>query len=85
MHPSNTTIKLVNGTTKKSLSCKADGATSYRWERQNGRIPFNVNGENNNTLTFINLQPEDDGNYQCVASNASGSSYSFYAKLRVLG
>jgi len=40
---------------------------------------------NTNTLTIINLTPEDAGNYRCVATNASGSSPSNYATLTVNG
>ena len=40
---------------------------------------------NTNTLTLINLQPEDAGNYRCVATNASGSSESNYATVDING
>jgi len=68
-----------------SLQCEANGATSYRWERQRGRIPSSAIGLNTNTLTFINPKPENAGNYRCVAINASGISYSKYAALTVNG
>ena len=68
-----------------SLTCEADGASSYNWERQNSVIPSGSVGVNTNTLTLINVQPEDAGNYRCVATNASGSSFSNYANLVVDG
>ena len=68
-----------------TLTCEADGATSYNWERQSGSIPSGAIGMNTNTLTIVNLAPEDTGNYQCVASNASGSSNSEYAAVIVKG
>ena len=68
-----------------SLNCEADGAISYNWERHSGRIPSGAIGVNTNTLTIINLQEEDAGNYRCVATNASGSSYSEYAGLYLIG
>ena len=68
-----------------TLTCEADGATSYNWKRQSGSIPSGAIGVNTNTLTIINLQPEDAGNYRCVATNGSGSSYSDYATAIVKG
>ena len=79
------TITLVNDTTSVSLTCEADGASSYNWERKNGVIPSDSTGVNTNTLTLINIQPEDPGNYRCVATNSSGSSFSNYANLSVNG
>jgi len=73
------TINLVNNNTNVSLTCEADGASSYEWERQNDDIPSDSIGVNTNTLTLINLQPEDAGNYRCVATNGSGSSEPNYA------
>ena len=79
------TINLVNDTTSVSLTCETDGASSYNWERQNDVIPSGFTGVNTNTLTLINLQPEDAGIYQCVATNAGGSSESNYAHLTING
>ena len=80
-----TTVSLVDDSTSVSLTCEADGATSYNWEKQSGSIPSGATGVNTNTLTIINLIPEDAGNYRCVATNASGSSQSNYATLTVNG
>ena len=76
-----TIIRLMNNYTNMSLTCEADGASSYNWERQNGIIPSDSTGVNTNILTLINLQPEDAGSYRCVASNSSGSSESNYAEI----
>ena len=84
-HPMDTVIQLYTNFTNHTLTCEADGALSYRWERQNDVIPFDSTGVNTNTLILINLQPEDAGNYRCVATNASGGSESNYAHLTING
>ena len=78
-------IQLFSNFTNHTLTCEADRALSYNWERQDGNISSDSTGVNTNTLTLINLQPEDAGNYRCVATNASGSSQSNYANLTING
>ena len=78
-----TIILLYSNFTNHTLTCEADGASSYIWERQNDIIPSDSTGVNTNTLTLINLQPEDAGNYRCVVTNATGSSKSNYAVVTI--
>ena len=84
-HPTNIKITLVNNYTNASLTCKADGASSYIWEKQNDVVPSDSTGVENNILNLVNLQPQDAGNYRCVAINGSGSVKSHYAMVTVLG
>ena len=79
------TVNLVNDTTSVSLTCEADGASFYRWERESGNLPAGSTGVNTNTLTLINLRPEDAGNYRCVAINSSGNSLSDYVSVSING
>ena len=85
IHPNDTMVALASDTTSVSLSCEADGATSYKWERHGRNFPSGTKAVNTDTLTIINLTPEDAGNYRCVATNASGSSTSDYAQLNING
>ena len=84
-HPVDAVIQLYTNFTNHTLTCEAKGALYYRWERKNNNILSDSTGVNTNILTLINLQPEDAGNYRCVATNASGSSESNYANLTING
>ena len=83
--PINTEIILVNNYTNASLACEADGASFYTWEKQSDVIPPDSTGVTTNILSLVNLQPEDAGNYRCVAINGTGSIKSHYAMVTVLG
>lgn len=50
-------------------------------------MPDAVTGVDTNTLTFHNLQPDDAGEYQCVATcNLTGTNdFSQYATLSFIG
>ena len=68
------------------LSCEANGATSYKWERRRGRrIPSGAIGVNTNTLTLFNLKLRDIDKYRCVAVNGSGTNVSKFAELIING
>ena len=79
--PMNMTIQLNSDSFSVSLSCEADGATSYYWERQNRSIPSKATGIDTATLVINYLQPDDAGNYRCIATNTFGSTFSRYATL----
>ena len=78
-------VGLESNFTTASLTCEADGASSYSWEKQDDFIPSSAIGVNTNNLTLINLKLRDAGRYRCVATNESGSAGSDYATLTVKG
>ena len=82
-HPSNQIVSIT--IQSFSLTCKAIGGTSYYWEKHNGSIPSGATGINTDTLTIINISPEDSGNYRCVVSNDNGKVYSVWAVVTVNG
>ena len=82
-HPMDKNIQLYSNCTNHTLTCNAIGASSYIWERQNGSIPNDSTGVNTNNLTLVNLQPEDAGNYRCVAKSAGKNVSSNYATITI--
>ena len=74
-------IQNNSDTVRVSFTCEAEGAMYYKWERRDGDISSNAIGANTTVLTLNNVQADDAGYYRCVASNASGSSFSQYAAL----
>ena len=85
-HPSNVIVNLESDTMSVSLTCEADGTTSYQWEREDGTIPSGATGVHTNTLTLVKLQSHDTGNYRCVASSENNiSTPSKYATITIKG
>ena len=79
-------VTLQNGDASRTLTCEAERADSYSWERQGGgNIPSGATGVNTSMLSFNNLQLEDTGNYRCVATNDGGNVSSNYATLTLTG
>ena len=85
MSPSNQTFDISSDNHNVSLSCKTNGTISYIWDRKKGGIPSRSIGKRTSTLTLINVQPRDSGNYQCVATNSYGASLSDYATIIIKG
>ena len=83
--PSSQHVNLLFDFHELTLFCKAVGASSYRWERQNGDIPTSTTGIDTNALTFFNLDPKSAGNYRCVVSNDHGSKATDYATINITG
>jgi len=68
-----------------SLTCEAEGATSYHWEKEDGSIPYGAAGVDSNILTLVNLMPAHAGNYRCVVSSKSDSNFTNYATITING
>jgi len=87
LHPSNKIVLLSGESVNLKLTCMANETSSYYWEKQNGNIPSNSIGAHTNALTLINVQPEDAGNYRCVAfvCNVINPTLSNYATITVNG
>jgi len=68
-----------------SLTCEAEGATSYHWERQDSNVPYSATGMDSNTLTLVNLTPAHAGNYRCVVCSKSDSNFTNYATITING
>ena len=84
-HPMSQVVSLKSNFTNISLTCEAEGASTYRWERQYDSIPSGAMGVHTDTLTLTNLRLQDAGQYRCVATNSSGSTESDYAVLFLRG
>ena len=88
IHPINETVILLNDVTSYTLTCVADGATSYKWEKYPyGYVPLDIitTRRKFNELTLVNLQPHYEGTYRCLAINGSGSSYSNFTAVNIKG
>lgn len=82
---SNTIIKSHGESVNLTLTCLANEASSYYWEKENGNISVNAIGINSYNLTLIDAQPEDSGNYQCVViNNCKVKSFSEYAAITII-
>lgn len=66
-----------------NLTCMAEGspAPSYQWYKDGELVP----GETKEYLYIEETQPEDRGNYTCVAINEGGQVESDPAQLKIPG
>ena len=80
LHPLNEAV-VWSESLNITLMCMANETSSYFWERQNNNMSSTSIGVRTNTLTLINVQQVDVGNYRCVAFVCSicRRSYSNYA------
>ena len=85
LHPSNVLVHLTDLNISCTLTCKATEGSSYYWEKENGKIPVTSTGANSDTLTLINVKPENAGRYRCVAFVYSirKSNFSNYATVTI--
>jgi len=60
-----------------TITATGDAPLVYQWRRDGAELP----GQTNSTLRIGTTQPSDEGNYDVVVSNASGSVTSYVARL----
>lgn len=87
-HPMDRTVEINNESTTVVLTCMADKALSYHWERYNNHDDAsNVEpvGNSSERLVLPNVLPSESGRYRCLAINMYGSNYSSYATLFIKG
>ena len=85
IHPCSQVVTLDGKNERLLLTCQAEGAKSYNWERKDGSIPSGATGVNTTTLTIVNLKPEDAGSYRCVVINHRNKKLSDYARITISG
>ena len=89
LNPSNKAVFLNQNSesTNLTLTCMTNETALYYWERQNGSVPINSIGIFTNTLTLVDVQPEDSGNYRCAVFadySACCRSFSEYAAVTII-
>jgi len=67
----------VNASATFTVTATGDAPLLYQWRRDGAELP----GQTNKTLKISATQPADEGNYDVVVSNASGSVTSYGARL----
>ena len=60
-----------------TITATGDAPLSYQWRRDGAELP----GQTNKTLRIGAAQPSDEGSYDALVSNASGSVTSYVARL----
>ena len=85
VHPMDKTVEINNNSATATFNCMGYGASSYYWQKETGDIPSNAIGIKSNRLVLHNILPPDSGNYQCIAENEHGKTYSNYAMFTVKG
>ena len=69
---SNLIIKSYSESMNLLLTCTANEASSYYWEKYNDSIPYDSIGINTSVLTLNDVQLGDSGNYRCVVTDSCG-------------
>jgi hypothetical protein len=73
-------IAVAYSTVVLSVSATGDAPLSYQW-RRNGDL---VTGATNAMLVLANIQPQQNGGYDCVVANAAGSVVSSNAVISLV-
>ena len=84
-HPIDKEFFIENNNECWSLTCQAEGAETYLWEKEGGSIPKEAKGVDKSTLTLVDLKPAHSGNYRCFACKGSHKIPSDFAIFSVKG
>ena len=76
----NSQTVFVGASTNFTITATGDAPLVYQW-RQDGA---DLLGQTNRTLRISAVQPQNEGDYDVVVSNASGSVISYVARLYVV-
>uniref|UniRef100_A0A914H661 Ig-like domain-containing protein n=1 Tax=Globodera rostochiensis TaxID=31243 RepID=A0A914H661_GLORO len=74
----------------RTLRCAAVGVPKpeYKWLKDNATLPLEVytsrilSNPDNGSLTFVQFEDTDEGDYQCLALNGNGTAYSEKMRLQ---
>ena len=80
-------VNLISNNYNLTMNCllNNDGNLDYGWVRKNNVLPLRAKGASTSQLTIVNLKPEDSGDYQCVASNSTGTISSNISTVSITG
>lgn len=86
-HPSNTFAPAPGQAATMYCTASGQPPPSISWLHNGAPVSGNVQISNsssfNSTLTVLNVQSSDEGNYQCMATNSLGSALSNNATLYI--